>query len=421
MTSISLLEKWWFDGAWPNASIRCKGVFIGAELITVGDTVRIAPEATSTTKPRKCTDVLVVESIRLNLLDIKPEHVSPESPLLSSRSSITLVGKAYTIDIHRHYKLQGKVQGANMTVLPPPVPKDEIKTIFRPVGSSEYGSWYHLHDPAKRFEVSYDEVLGRLYEAAAVQLWTGMLQGEAAKDLKHSIRPRLDYDMPAIEEGRRYATQADLRLEEATEGQISWFWADTRAEALDIETINGLEVTKYHDIRDKQTLEAWRTQLRILNGHPIPTDLFKFTSNFPELPGGTRGRKPGSKVVNGRVIMPGAPGYDEAVADHSEIQSTPKHKSSQLAGAALVSTDDEEDVFEDAQDVLSTIETHPEDIKRRPSPAPKPKPARTKQQIMSTGNAYLSDEDDWYNQPLPVRGGTEESEGGDYNPGNKSD
>jgi len=54
----------------------------------------------------------------------------------------------------------------------------------------------------------------------------------------------------------------------------------------------------------------------ILNGHPLPNDLFRFTSSFQQLPGVTRGRKPGSKVVNGKVIQPGTPGYDEAVADH---------------------------------------------------------------------------------------------------------
>jgi hypothetical protein len=91
-----------------------------------------------------------------------------------------------------------------------------------------------LHDPAKSFEISYDAVLGRRYKAAAGQLWTGKLHGEGPKDLKPAMKPSLDYDMQAIEEGRRYATQAVLRLDEATEGYILWFWADTRAEALDI-------------------------------------------------------------------------------------------------------------------------------------------------------------------------------------------
>ncbi|EXJ95120.1 hypothetical protein A1O1_00239 [Capronia coronata CBS 617.96] len=470
MTSLSLLEKWWFNGDWPNASIQCKGIYIGAELITVGDTVRIMPDAS--TKARKCTDVLVVDSIRLNLHDITPAQTSPDSPLLSSASSITLVGRAYTLDIRRHYQMQGKAN-VMQSKLPSPVPKQEVKTVFPPVGSGDYGSWYHLHDPNNRFEISHDEVLGRMYEAAAVQLWMGLLQRKPSKG-QPAIRPKLDYDIRAIQEGRRYATQVDLRLEEAHQAQVLWFWADTRAEALDIETINGVEVSKYDDIRDKKTLESWRTQLRILNGHPVPTDLFKFTSAFPELPGATRGRKPGSKVVNGKVILPGAPGYDEAISDHiadrDEVQPTPKHKTSQLAGAALVSTDDEEEAFEDAEEILSTVEdnddkyigkrikehkdpgeehsldddntelrtyqqrwgaafsllesdeSNPEHVTRQDqSPVPQPKQERTKQQIMSNANAYVSDEDDWYGDPIPIRGGTEESEGGDYDPRMESD
>ncbi|EXJ90098.1 hypothetical protein A1O3_03167 [Capronia epimyces CBS 606.96] len=361
MTSMSLLEKWWFNGDWPNASVLCKGIYIGAELITIGDAVRIAPEATST-KTRSCTDVLVVDSIRLNLIDIKPEHISPDSPLLSSASSITLVGRAYTLDIRRHYTIQGKIPDVD-TVIPAPIPKEEVKTIFRPVGSNDYGPWYHLHDPSKRFEISYDEVLGRMYEAAAVQLWTGLLQRPAVPT-NPAIRPSLDYDRRAIEEGRRYATQVDLRLDQAEQGQVLWFWADNRAEALDIETMNGLEVSRYHDIRDRETLEAWRTQLRILNGYPAPTDWFKFSSNFPVL-GSTRGRKPGSKVVDGKVIQPGTPGHGDAEADRVELPSTPRHKTSQLAGAALVVMEDEEDVFEDAEEVLSTVEYQPGETTRQ--------------------------------------------------------
>lgn len=422
MTTISLLEKWWFNGDWPHASIRCKGLYIGAELITVGDAVRVAPEAISSSdKARKCTDVLVVDSIRLNLVYIKHEHVLPDSPLLSSASTITLVGRAYTLDIRRHYQMQGRNPDASHTVLPSPVPKEEVKTVFRPVGTGDYGSWYYLHDPSKRFEISYDGVLGRLYEAAAVQLWTGQLQRKVSADEKPAGKPNLDYDMRAIEEGRRYATQVDLRLNEAEQGQVWWFWADTRAEALDIETINGHEVARYHDIRDKETLKAWRTQLRILNGHAVPTD-FGFVSSIQALPGATRGRKPGSKLVNGKVIPPGAPGYDSAVADQDKLQSTPKHKTSQLAGAALVSTDDEEDVFEDAADVLSTIEDQTGEMAgQAQSPIPQQKLPRTKQQIMSNADAYVSDEDEWYTEPLPVRGGTEESEGGDYDPRREGD
>ena len=41
MTSISLVEKFKATGQWPEASIHCKAMYIGSELVTVGDTVRL--------------------------------------------------------------------------------------------------------------------------------------------------------------------------------------------------------------------------------------------------------------------------------------------------------------------------------------------------------------------------------------------
>ncbi|KIX07386.1 uncharacterized protein Z518_02039 [Rhinocladiella mackenziei CBS 650.93] len=422
MTSLSLLEKWWFNGGWPYASIWCKGIYLGSELVIIGDTVRLAPQPTPSSKRRECTDVMVVDSVRLNLLNIRAEHTMPESPVLSSASSITLVGRAYTLDIRRHYQMQGKDPDADQIDLPSPVPLEEVKTVFRPVGTGEYGSWYHLHGPRQRYEVSYDQVLGRLYEADAVKIWTGLLQFNPAPGEKPNIKPGLTFDVGAIEEGRRYATQADKRLEEAEKGEVLWFWADTRAEALDIETINGCEVGRYNNIRDPHTLEEWKMKLKVLNGQQVTSDLFQCTSSYPSLTGAPRRRPPGSKVVNGKLIKPRNEGYDEAVAgNRPEPQSTPRHKSSQLAGAALISTDEEDEVFEDAgEEFLSEVEGNLRHagVRKQSPTTPKQRQTRTKAQIMSNDEVYISgDDDEWYNEPLPLaRGGTEETEGGDYDP-----
>lgn len=435
MTSLSLYEKFWFKGEWPNGSIFFKGLYIGSEFIVTGDTVRLTPAPTPAGKVRRCTDVMVVDSIRLNLLNIRPEDVLPDTPLLAPSSSIILVGRAYTLDIRRHYQMQGRDPDAAQTVLPSPVPDEEVKTVFRPVGTGDYGSWYYLHDPNKRYLVSYDRVLGRLYEAGAVRLWTGQLQFKPKNAQKVELRPELDFDMKAIEEGRRYASKTDERLEEPEEGQVNWFWADTRAEALDIQTINGHEVGKYHGVRDPRTLDQWREYMKLINGHTATPDLFKYTSNFPSdlpsLPGtGRRGRKPGSKLINGKVVMPGDPGYEEAGNKAlAEPHSTPRHKSSQLAGAALVSTDeedeDEEDAVEDNEQVFPSVERPSMyEAMRRESATGQQKKVHvhSKAQIMANPDDIEDDidkdddEEAWYLDIPPARGGTEESEGGDYRP-----
>jgi len=445
MTNISLLEKWWFSGEWPTATIRCKGIYLGSELITVGDTVRLVSPSGPRGQPTTCTDVLVVDSIRLNLLDIKSEHILPSSPLLSSASSITLVGRAYTLEVCRHYKVRSaeKLDDAREQKDVPfsPVPHEVVKRLFRPVGADDYGPWYDMHDPAKRYEVSYDQVLGRMYEADAVRLWTGQLQHKFRSGERAQLKPSLDFDVPGITSGRKYATQTDERLPESQGDELLWYWADTRAEALAIETMNGLEVGRYHDIRDTTTLKAWSAQLRIINGQPVTSDLLKFTA----LPS-RKGRPVGSKVVHGKLVKPTDDRYEDVVRDNSS-DGDPKSKAkpnSQLASAALVTTDDEEDVVDgddsdddddsenegDSDDDSHnnnqmTGETKLADSDREVLPSltarakEKKEPVATEQIMMSIegGQGELSDDDAWLNEPVPLaRGGTEESEGGDYRP-----
>ncbi|ETI23912.1 hypothetical protein G647_05719 [Cladophialophora carrionii CBS 160.54] len=433
MTSISLLEKFYFKGDWekdktgtkkPQASIRCKGVYIGAELITIGDTVRILPE----TKEVACTDVLVVESIRLHLRDITPDHFLPDSPLLSTQSYITLVGKAYTTDRNRYFQKNPHAQAPAPAIKISP---EEVKTTFRPVGSPLYGPWYALHAPQNRYEISHDQILGRLYEGAAVQLWTGLLQRKPTNGEKY-IKPVLDYDLQGIQEGRVYATHADERLNESHEEPLVWFWADTRAEALDLQSINGVEVGRYDKVRDKDTLELWKTHLRILNGQQISIDnISKSFTNFDSLDSilglKKRGRKAGARVINNKVYYPGDAGYDDPDQEgESAVQLTPsKHKGSQMAGAALVSTEEEdsdEEAFMEAQEDWDLpVEARSES----PAPVrpallmPKPKRMKTKAEIMASAadEQSFSDDDDELFAPLPIRGGTEETEGGDYDPG----
>ena len=439
MTSISLLEKYYFKGDWEkertgvkkaHASIRCKGVYMGAELITIGDSVRIMPEPGKT-----CTDVLVVESIRLHLRDIQAEHFSPDTPLLATQSFITLVGKAYTTDKERISQISSHPISHRSSVV---VKAEEAKTIFRPVGSALYGPWYAMHAPTHRYEISHDQILGRLYEAAAVQLWAGLLQSQPVNGGK-STKPSLDYDLNGVRHGRIYATQADGRLEEPVNQSLSWFWADTRTEALDVQSFNGIEVGKFDTIRDEFTLELWKNHMRILNGMSVDTISQKFTS-FAGLDlqpdgkrtggsgTGTRGRPVGSKLINGKLYRAGEipPGYNAPLSDQgAPLHLTPrKQKGSQLAGAALVSTDEEDmegEDFEDANEEWGPTLEEPLEVvlSHRTSPTPKqPKKPKTKAEIMESAadeDSFSEDEED-YLAPRLARGGTEETEGGDYDP-----
>ncbi|RMZ81552.1 hypothetical protein DV737_g2492, partial [Chaetothyriales sp. CBS 132003] len=434
MTTISLVEKVKAVGRWPSAHIMCKAVYLGAELITTGDVIRLAPQGLT----RIYSDVMIVESIRLNLDEIQSEHVLPSSQLLCTRSSITFVGIAYSLAVPADQDVSAELH----IIKPTPVASDIVKTYFRPVGSTEYGEWYHLHDSHQRFEVSHDQVLGRLYEADAVRLWTGQLQHKLEREQRRAEKPCLSFDAAGILTARRYATQTDNRIPEPSDDEFRWFLADNRAQALDVASFNGIEVGNYDPVRTKATLEYWKAQMAILNGKTRSSATSGYVS-FDVLPSyfgdGRRGRKPGSKVVNGRVVFPGDPNYpgarpggeteSEEGDDEDEDEDVKPVPTSAMAGAALTLTDEEgseaiEDDIDGANMAQKPVRKMSGTGLKKSISQPDRKESLTRGEIAQSveaaeefdreGDMHVDQEDD---DPWPAaRGGTEESDGGDYNP-----
>lgn len=503
MTSISVVERTKLVGHWNEETyINAKGCYLGSELITLGDAVRLVPKSASD----KCTDILVVDSIRLELQGLREEYLKSDSQLLCRSSAVHFVGRAFTLD--KSFSFISPIQAGN-GIAPQSLSKDEIIPTFRPVGTAKYGDLYPLHDMYKEYEVSHDQVLGRLYEADAVMLWTGQYQQKRSKD--EQIKPDLGVDCESILFGRRYATKADERipelLPEDTNG-IRWLLSDYRAQSLAVHTINGREVAAYHDIRTKQTLQEWRRMTYTHNNEtPMPEvaiqvrkrinyniraafdgdlDLSQESSNG-RTSGKTRGRPPGSKLIDGKIYTAEqltqlglAPGATRArsnpveVADLDEedtddqaptMSRQPHFRSSQMANAGMNDADedlmgDEEEFYDiEEPDISSSLqrplrsrlamygdedeedEGYEEDevdtVMEDTTPSdrqlgrPSPRAPLTKSQLMQSvedddGEALDDmqdselDDDDYlgiWTAPQNARGGTEESEGGDYRPG----
>ena len=376
MTSVSLVEKWRYNGDWETGGyISAKGVYLGSELITIGDTIRLLPEAPAVA----CTDVMVVDSIRLRMGGFKAEHQEQSTPTICSRHTVTFLGQAYTTNVGNASREVDRIS------------HEEVKYIFRSVGTSEYGSWWLMHPKDKKYEVSYDEVLGRLYEADAVRLWSGQRQYKyKLQDLQSAMKPDLGFDMAGIIAGRKYATKADERIPvlptDDPDG-IRWLVSDSRAEALTLASVNGLETVAHHEIRTPNTLALWRAHIKIANGEKVTAEEMLSTTGTraPSKPkyffgdestlqlsnGKRRGRPAGSKVIDGKLYtadmlanMSNVPTSantpqtgdevevedlaEEGNYDEQEPQTPHKH-SSQMAGAALDSTD-EEDSMADEED-----------------------------------------------------------------------
>ncbi|RAL00447.1 putative peroxisomal ABC transporter (PXA1) [Aspergillus ibericus CBS 121593] len=243
MSSFSLLDKYYFKGTWPDASIYCRGIFLGAELLVVGDAVRLKPAGNNEHphETRPVTDVMVIEEIRLELKqcddDIKSKH-------LAETYQVRIRGKVYTTS-HRRVTL------ASSHLQPKPLTPDEVVDAFHTVGMNGYGEWYPVH-PGATVDISQDMILGRLYEPDALQLMFGSLE--------------LGYDHHGVASGRAYSRQADERIP----GGRTWFWGDFRTQTLAIDSLNGEDVGHYSDARN---VKMWQANLRVLDGTARPSDL----------------------------------------------------------------------------------------------------------------------------------------------------
>ncbi|KAF9889931.1 hypothetical protein FE257_006805 [Aspergillus nanangensis] len=242
MSSFSLLNKYRFKGVWPNASIFCKGIFIGAELLLVGDAVRLKPTFPYGPEDayRAVMDVMIIDEIRLELADCVED---PTSDQLAGRYDVRISGKVYTKNYQRT-----KMDESH----PPPkaLKADEVTGVFRSIGMSGYGDWYPLWS-RMRVTVSQNMVIGRCYEPDAMQFLFSSLH--------------LGLDLCGVLNGREYSRKVDERIPQDKD----WFWGDFRTQTLAIDTLNGEDVGYYSDTRD---VKLWRANLRIVDGTATQAD-----------------------------------------------------------------------------------------------------------------------------------------------------
>ncbi|KAI9682281.1 MAG: hypothetical protein M1817_000335 [Caeruleum heppii] len=202
--SVSLFCPARFKGTWPNADIYCKGIWIGPELMLIGDAIRLTNDQAVTP-----TKALAIGSIRLSMSDL-------DDPELAELS-FYVRGKAYTRSPSEAYD-DTRIE------------HDEVITHF-PRGMWNY-SWWPLHAPSKVYEVSVDQILGRCHE----------LKGHFSF-FPHE--PEDDGAIASMRLAREYSKQHDTRNESADD----WLWAEDRAEQLGIVTLSGRRIGRGDPLR----------------------------------------------------------------------------------------------------------------------------------------------------------------------------
>ncbi|GME36612.1 Transcription-silencing protein Clr2 [Neofusicoccum parvum] len=235
MSSFSLVERQHFKGTWPTASITCRGIYIGSELLLTGDTVRLMPNQ----QGAAVTDVLQITSIKLNLMNLDTASDDDYDQKHPYNSAVHITGKAYTLDPTRAASR---------------IPLTETERNGSPLGGYDE-EWYWLHAPEKSLRIPFSRVLGRCFEAEAMDL----LFPSKSSGFDDDQGPGLSRGVEGIYRSRHYSSHNYLKIDKGK----SWFWGDSRAEALDLATVNGLEVGRHDKSRDPKT---WRKTIKIMEG-----------------------------------------------------------------------------------------------------------------------------------------------------------
>ncbi|KAJ5183401.1 hypothetical protein N7492_001017 [Penicillium capsulatum] len=226
MSSFATVANTRFVGTWPDARIHCRGIWVGAELLAVKDTIRLKPfglEVEDTVRNNLVykpdpdpVDVMTIDKIALNLQGCKED---PKDPQLADGISALVAGKVYTRDPNRLSRHNPFGNNEPLRELTP----EECDAAFNQLHMRDYGPWYVMLG-GRNGAVSHTMILGRCYEPIA-------------NDCFFDTR-RLDYDIHSVLNARKYSEQVDLRMPEG----IRWFWGDNRTEILGLAEMNGLEI-----------------------------------------------------------------------------------------------------------------------------------------------------------------------------------
>ncbi|PNS21628.1 hypothetical protein CAC42_987 [Sphaceloma murrayae] len=292
MSSFCLLERYHFKGIWPSASIFCRGIYIGAELIVCGDTVRLLPSGLSP-GTSQVWDVVKITAIKLKLIHLDARE-NPDYYDYTRKTSdlgreydccVHIEGVGFTMDQSRAWGM-GKLA----------LVKDDVDI---PAIIHGYGDWYRLHDPAKRWKVPFSKVLGRCVEAEAMKLWFSSVAGgsqlpasqgfapiNVPTSVPDSVVPETAVDISKgfkdMTTARKFAKARDPRLADSKHKE--WFWADHRSEQLDLQEVKGQAVQDYVHGRPTRDVDAWRRALSIREkgaGHKAKLDPMSYVPGRP--------------------------------------------------------------------------------------------------------------------------------------------
>jgi hypothetical protein len=223
MSSISVFDCFYVKGAWPCITTSCRSIWIGAELIYVGDAVRLKPKQQH---DQQITDVLVIDSMT----------VFGNYKLAQFPDKIHLAGRAFTTNAnHMDDGFQKR--------------KVSEQILYTKLPPSMFGrAWYYLHEADEKTVVSLDCVVGRLHGDVAMAAWFD--------------KPgNFDIGLHGLIQGREYS-----RACYGYTGEACWHWAQSRAQQLNLKELNEVSL----DVAEEEVEPGeLRGHMKVLNRHGV--------------------------------------------------------------------------------------------------------------------------------------------------------
>lgn len=263
-SSFCLVGRYYFKGIWPKATIFCSGIFIGPELVMLGDAVRLHPRAGEQAKDI-VTDVIVITAIKMRIVNLDEAGDDDQDDSNPYAVCIHVSGKAYTQDPSRSFDGIGKMPiPENSDILPPSL--------------QHQGTWYYMCDPKNdkaRIEVPYHRIIGRCYPIASFNAWfeshsemaplpSSFQAVNQTANKSANSDGTLSRGLLGIMEGRVFSQTHDCRID--TKSGRTWFWADSRLQQLDLYEINGIPVGVKDERRSRTNMGKLRRALELLDG-----------------------------------------------------------------------------------------------------------------------------------------------------------
>jgi len=180
--------------------------------------------------------VLYIQEIRLDLSNLESSSDDDYDQGHPYQTAIRLKGKCYTLD-------------PTKAISDSPLTREEILKACS-ADMLSYEKWYPKHADSASLDISYTQVLGRCYHAEATALW---LPSDGP-----NVMLSLSRGCSGIRRARAFSTANDGRIITGHK----WYWGDSRAETLAIETLNGVDISAYDASRETQILDRWRASMK---------------------------------------------------------------------------------------------------------------------------------------------------------------